>query len=774
MINPQDDSLQADSFRPIEFWKASIMTLPDNAFFELVRTVFGKVKTPFNKQILASDLEKFLLRGDIQKNIANYIDRQDACIIAAIALFNEPYQSDLEAFFYGELNYAELNDLLVNMEERFILYRFQETEKTQAFQRPNAQRLDVQRLALNPLFKPILLPFIAVGSTLLFPSVHADEVPVAEDHADTDQADKDDAAPLLYDDRVPAILLSFVSMNEDFFKAKGGGIRQKVLNSAKTFFPNLPLETLIGSLRTLGMFYAKNERLLPDYKRFSAFGRLSRQERVEYYTASILCHWEFTSAKETSPSRESAASREGTDSDDFPGSTISPWLLRSKIRLYASFIHRLCKLLDPQKLYPLTSLLKLAYTLERDNNEISRSKLIETMKETGLLVSVSNKYWRKHSFADPIQAAPLSKQDTPSKDEQPRERPVIAMDTSFSLMVYPEIEYNDLVKIAAFSHVTEAGLNVRFELNRDSAVSAFNLGLSADSIIELLQRLSQNRIDENLVYTLQDWEKSHREVTLHQGLILTLSPERQYLAETKPLSMYITKTIAPGIYMLPETLEDRVIRALQKAGVSIIARHGEQADENKFPEMGGSMEGFSSNFYPSLRSVSFSNKLLPQGTPQHEGGSAEKADDAYAENEAGALVLIESFHSMLKKMKIDKEKHDELTARIDRRLILCESQLKDAVLRYEKLEARGLDYAGKILIAKQAINLQSLVEVTWPSKQGQERVLGIPKALEKTGNENILVIKPINEEDAAIQKISLGKISLLRRIKRSIFENTIV
>jgi len=709
------------------------MTLPDNAFFELIRTVFGKVNTPFNKQILASDLEKFLMRGDIQKNIASYINKQDARMIAAVAFLNEPCPSDLETFFLGDLSYAELNDQLVNLEERFILYRFQDEDKSQGF----------KHLTLNPIFKSILLPYIA-NTALLFPSVH-----MGETTSDENQTNKNTEFPLLYDDRTPAVLLSFVSMNDAFFKNKGGGIRQKVLNASQTLFPSLPMEALIGGLQVLGLLFTKDDRLIPDYRRFSAFGRLNRQERAEYYTAGIFWY------------RESAPFKDGADSADSTDSAVSPWLMRTKVRFCATFIHRLCMLLDPDRLYSIATLRKLAYALERENNDISINKLVDTMKQTGLLVSVSNEYVRKHSFAE-----------FPMGGGAPEGRAVIAMDASFSLMVYPEIEYNDLVKIAAFSHVTEAGLNVRFELNRDSAVSAFNMGISANSIIELLQRLSQNRIDDNLIYALRDWEKSHREVILRQGLVLTLSPERQYLAETRPLSTLITETLAPGIYMLPATLEERVVRALQKAGISIIARHGEQSDENRLSD-GSRFDGYSSNFYPSFPSVNFNSLIYPNGLPPNE----KPEGDSSANDETGdaARDLTQSFHSALKKMRMDKEKQDELEARINRRLILCESQLKDAVLRYEKLEARGLDYNGKTLIAKQAISLQSLVEVVWPVNQKRERVFGIPKALDKTGSESILIIKPMDgEDDEDVVRIPLGKISLLRRIKRSIFETNIV
>ncbi|MDR2574872.1 MAG: hypothetical protein LBC52_00335, partial [Treponema sp.] len=126
-------------FRSVEFWKASIMPLPDHAFFELLRTVFGKIKTPFNKQNLVGDLEKFLSNNEIQKKIAAYIDKNDARIIAAVAVLNEPTVAELDAFFDREWDNTELHDLIINLEERFILFRFTE------------EGLKESRLALNPV-----------------------------------------------------------------------------------------------------------------------------------------------------------------------------------------------------------------------------------------------------------------------------------------------------------------------------------------------------------------------------------------------------------------------------------------------------------------------------------------------------------------------------------------------------------------------------------------------------------------------------------------------
>ena len=669
------------------------MTLPENAFFELLRTVLGKIKTPYNKQILMGDLEKFLLREDIKNNINNFINHDDRIIISAVAALSEPTPGELEAFFAGELSYTVLHDLIVNLEERFILYRF--------FDESQSRR--VSRLALNPVLEPVLAP-IAADSSLLFPSIAANET------KDEPAPDKSPQSGVV-DDRILAALLSFVSRNKLFFRA-GGSIRQKVGNTARALFSGLPLEAVIGGLRVLGLFFAEGETLVPDYHRFTAFGNLGRRERMAYCAAGILSYME----------------QEGEHPDTF-----SPWLLRARVRNYAEMISRLYNLMDDERLYPHTTMRRLTYLPDENNND----KIIDVMKKTGMIIPVSDENWRK---------APLTEASAPVS---------IVMDTPNTLLVYPEIAYNDAISIAAFADVIEAGMTVRFELSRDSAVQAFNRGFSADAIIGLLQRLSQNRIGENVLFTLRDWEKRHGEVALRRGLVLTLSPQQRHLAETKPLAKLIMETLAPGVYLLPESAEETAALALSKAGVAIIARREEYRGEEPSSDA-------LRHFFPSL-----ADPAPNTDKPSH----AAPADDGSATS-----ILIDNFHSILKQMRLSGEARDELAARIDRRLVLCESQLKDAIVRYEKLEARGLDYVGKAMIAKQALTMQAPVEVVLPGRQKQDHVFGIPKALEKAGSETVLVLELLDgdiDTDAGAEgtlRIPLGKISLLRRIKKSIFE----
>jgi hypothetical protein len=133
-----------------------------------------------------------------------------------------------------------------------------------------------------------------------------------------------------------------------------------------------------------------------------------------------------------------------------------------------------------------------------------------------------------------------------------------------------------------------------------------------------------------------------------------------------------------------------------------------------------------------------------------------------------AASYQERFRRALRKLSLPKSEADELSARIERRLILNESQLAGGAVRYEKTEARNLDYVGKTMLAKQAIALKSLVEILWVNPEGESgRMVGIPGALEKWGGETMLTIKSIPEGNEI--RLPLGKISLLRRIKQSIF-----
>jgi hypothetical protein len=687
--------------------------LPDSSFFELLRSVFGNIKTPFNKQRLMTDLTAFLSREEIQKTIYYYIDAADARIIAAVGLLGEPVQGELDSFFAGELSYIALHEIILNLEERFILYRFQEDGKN--------------RLALNPVLEPVLAP-IAAGVNLLFPSL----LPAVPE---TPRA----AVP---DDRTLGGLLAFIFAEPAFFKNEGR-IRKKVLEAGALIFPGLDLEALVGGFRFLGLLREEGEGFVPHEGRLRAFAKLSPRERMEYVAAGIYC---FLYEQGT---LDAAAGR----------------LLRGRISSLAVLIHRLLEFVKPERWYPPETLSRCGGLLERDlQNEKSRGgirfdKLTALMKTLGLLVSPAPGYW---SAAFPAGRT----------GEDGDGLPALAMDSPFSCILHPGISFADILELTSFFTIREVGAVVRFELTRESAVRGFDAGRDSGRMIELLKRLSQNRISESLIWSLKDWEKQYGEVCLRQGLVLRLAENRRYLVEAEPVAALIRETLAPGVYLLSCPGAGEAAEALRKAGVDILSRRSGNFTKSGGPQSGGPES--SVVFFP----------LEGAGLGELPGGAGLAAG---AEGEA----LKERFRGILEEMPLGREEREELRARINRRLVLSPSQLAGASIRYEKLEARLLDYVGKATIAKQAISSKSPVEVTWPHpREGMVNVMGIPAALEKTGGESILVLNPlapkggeplrnpgeplrIPGEPLRIPgeplRIPLGKISLLRRIKKSIF-----
>jgi hypothetical protein len=308
---------------------------------------------------------------------------------------------------------------------------------------------------------------------------------------------------------------------------------------------------------------------------------------------------------------------------------------------------------------------------------------------------------------------------------------------------------------------------VRFEITRESAVRGFDRGLDAAAIAGILMRLSGKPADQNLVWTLNDWENRYSAVSLYHGTVLTLSEERRYLAETEPLLSLILRTLAPGVYLLPPGEQDGILRNLQKAGVDIVARPPGKTGSPRTGSARTMSGGNEHNPYPPP-GTAFRRRSLGGGV----SGQGQKSLRRSGPEGEKARVCKERFRAALEKLKLPASEREELAARIERRLILSESQLAGAAVRPEKLEARHLDYVGKTLVAKQAIALKSMVEAQWPGTEGEiKRVLGVPETLEKNGGETVLILKYREGESAPEEtiRIPIGKISLLRRIKKSLF-----
>jgi hypothetical protein len=303
---------------------------------------------------------------------------------------------------------------------------------------------------------------------------------------------------------------------------------------------------------------------------------------------------------------------------------------------------------------------------------------------------------------------------------------------------------------------------VQFKLTQISVVRGFNSGINSKTMFGILKKLSAARIDAGLDTTLYDWEKRHSEIVIMEGISIVLSEERRYIMQTEPFMSHIVLNPSPGVYLLDFTEKDEAAAALKKAGVEMVSEPRRPAKSTSF------LQRISPPFFISL--------------PRQTAFPAARADDRQG-SKAGEAVRLSAekckdrFRAMLDGLKSSQLEHEELTARIDRKLIISPVQLSGASIRYEKREVRGLDYAGKLALVKQALLSNETLEIIIQDSDGTEKYIrGDPVTLEKTGIETVLSVKLPDEGEfddstaaSGCIKISMGKIRVIRRIKRSIF-----
>ncbi|MDR2782477.1 MAG: helicase-associated domain-containing protein [Treponema sp.] len=722
----------------IQAWETALLTLPEEFFFSLVRSVFGSIKTPFSKQRLVDDLKAFLSNEENRKALEAYIDEKDALLIASVALLENPTEQELADFIGGELT-GNIHAFLINMEERLIVYRFKKDR--------------IAYIALNPLLEGVLGKF--TGNTRrLFPSVSR-----------VSQRGEPETCLPVIDDRFIAASFSF-ALEKEGASRNGCGTRK---NSArKTGFPHAA-QYCTGALRVLELLNADDtkteDKLRVNGWNVERFGKLSPRERLEYYITGVYLY-QYKTGSLWQRFNEFSAFHHG------------------QIKTIAAFVHQFLDFFDDARRYPQITLQRIAILLRRRglgaDQDLSVSlpnleSLLLCLETMGILISDDSLLRRinpvvfrelrrsRKKDADCASGGDCAVGESPGCEPQT----VLTMDADFSCILYPGMDFTDAFNLALFSEVREMGAAVRFELTRESVVRGFDRGISADAMIRLLDRLSGGQTSQNVRYCLNDWESRRRSVSLHQGLVLCLDEERRYLAEIEPFSRFITQTLAPGVYLLYGIERSEALNALRHVGVDIVAQNRRSVSGGASGVSGAFASDNYEMRFPALVSSDLSHLVT--------GGTEAQEEELPLQPEQAALYL-DHFHRVLSNSAIPRSKQEELKVHIENRLILNEEQLSEDCVSYKRMEVRLLDQVGKISIIRDAVIARATVDVRWinmdknrgkDGQGGHERhAAGIPRKLEKSEGKYMLVLETQEEEIT----IPLRKILYIRKIKKSIFE----
>ncbi len=684
-------------------WKTALITLQDTRFFDLMRNYLGDIRSPYNKQKIVEDLVAWLSREDHIKDMVDCLDESDRRVISAIHELKDPSAEGLGIYLSMDMPFIDLYNCLINLEERLFIYRYREEGKS--------------HISLNPVLEPALTPMLS-DKSLLYQSR------LLDDH-DSSTPNTTILTPLML-----AAMASWLDGKSDIYKLDGE-LKKKIKDHLEELFPSCNVKDLFDILFKWKIIIEHQGYYQIDSTALQGMETLDTQDILCYMTASLI--------------------------EIYPPTTYPFTQSVSKSRNYqyklARGIKNLLSRMDPKHAYPPQTIQRMiSKTATETANPVFEEilsrfsfpaeELIKVCARCGLITLLDDGYCVLNKEFACTDNTPNAKAGT--------ER-VVSIDATFSLLAHHELDLKNAIEIACFLDIKETGTVLRWELTRDGAVRGFNRNLTPHIIKETLERLSGHPLPQNIRWSLDDWYKRYQSIAIHRGIVVVLSEDRRMLMNTPEIQALIKKELAPGVVLMDCNDEEEALAALNRAGADIIA----QPQRTKTPRFKDPRLGLFQN-------LDISREAMPALSSSTICSSDNDSDRKERTQEIKNKLIL-----ALNKKNLPKDQHEELLGRIERRVIIDESQLVGSSLRYEKREARGLDYVGKTQIIERAKAGNIPIEVHWIDGEGTHHsMLG---TCSYTRGADIINIQPI--PFGAQMLIPLRKISLVRLIKRSIFED---
>lgn len=680
-------------------WREALIRLSDQHFFDLMRMYLGVIKTPFNKQRLIEELSSFLRKKEYRAGIVLGLDGLELLILSAIRELPSPTQSKIIKLFSGSWSFPVLYDKILNLEERLVIYRRNDSES--------------REYALNPLLADEILSLLD-PARLVPPESRGEPVHVH---------------PRI-DDLSLSALYSFFLHEGEAIK-NDGSFRKKTLASLEAIFPQLYanaecLPYLLSAFQNLGLLVKLEGRLVPDTARWQSFARISAAERIAYLVAAAGGRYQrdtlqqraqiFTdflaSLESGARYRQETVSRLACLLSEKAGRS-SPGRPHGR---FASIIREQEAAAESQAQSPGTDYAGIAFAF-------------------GLLIETEG-LWVLNSAAAVTDGAPAG-------------NPYLVVSPSFTVTLMPGFPLDELLPLVQCMEIHDMQIAAQFEITRKSCAAAFDQGASAESIAALFRDRSAQSVPQGVVFSLQDWYRNYASVSLYHGYVLRVDEGRRVLFENNEhLSSLIRKTLAPGLYLLDADSAEEIQDAFSRADIDFLPSVSSPAPKRDSLPL------------PPLRTPSphASDTAVSAGLVHPV--SAEPDADRHAAHQVRLLAALDA-------LSLGADLHEALRSRIERKIILTPSQLDPDSVRIEKIEARGMDFLGKVRIAEYALVSGSLLEITFDEKEGNRVLLGRPVSTEKrTGD---VLLRLATEPDQVIEEVSLGKAILVRRIRGSIF-----
>ncbi|MFP4619027.1 MAG: hypothetical protein ACLFMZ_09325 [Spirochaetaceae bacterium] len=702
MMNEEYQKIEIDE------WKRSMLELPDELFFSIMRIYLGEIRTPFHKPALVDRLSSFLSHHKTVQRITALTDEKDTVFLTAVNILERPHISDLYALFEEETDYFSFHGRLRNLQERLLVYH----------------RHSDDTIALNPLLEPSLRTYV-LDPSLLFEFREIEKLRKSENGG---KQGEDRIKPLISETLLWALICSLFT--DDNILKSDGTLKKKSKNKLEHLFSGYEIkggpEFIIRCAVQLGVLEPRETRLVPKQHLIDKFAGLTKKERTTTIWAASC--FGFSAERSRGPEKS------------IPAEPVSSVELKGRAHILLSLLETM----PDSAIFTLAGIRRLIRITAFFSGSDERYLPVrpEDMVELGIFIEID-------------EGVRLSSEALKELYEEPTPQPLL-IQPDFAVTIKPPLDFKTGIRIGELFDIRSFDVYPRFELTKHSYTRARSRRFGYEELVHFLKENSDTPPPHNILVTISAWERSFSGIKLYEGIVLQVDEERSHLVDHTPfLQEHILHSFGHGIYLLDPSAVEEWTKALEKSGIEPlppIRRPGSEFGE-------GSQEGdFTSfeNTHPAK--VLSPEKLSPPPEQKASGEEREKS-------------IKEELGKTTERLGLNANQKREILNFIDNKLVLFPEQIGLHILSGEITEARGIDYSGKVRIVEQSVsNSHDLLEIVIRMPTGKpKRMLLLPERLEKGDKE--LYVNGKELPNGEMQRVPVGKISYVKRWKSSLFSH---
>ncbi len=707
---------QSEHAQAVLAWRESLVTLNDTHFFELLRMYLGEIKTPYNKQKLIEELSAFLRKDENVQMIVRLLSLNDILILSAIKILNFPTQEKLSRFFSTDFSFAELYERLMNLEERLLIYR--RTEQKQI------------RFVLNPLLAPKIEPLLSVSVLMPSGNFSGTKTFMCEPNS------------IFF-----ASIFSLFFHHKDLCKSDGT-LKKKGENLAAAVFPFMEqpdgkefFHLIFEGLKNLQLLVQSGSDFVPNLERWKQFAALDDITRVCYLCAASCARFTNETLQKYAQFVFSICSTVPDGGFSYPVLMRLALLQNEKApETFSLKKGRLASLL--QDIKPAKSEINSENKTNdapADNSfsqTVELTSIIQQIIKMKLLIEADGVFVKSNFF----NTALYEHNSNVKTETQELLKGRLSLNPDFSAALIPGANLSEMLPLMQVLCITRFDTVPVFEISRQSCSNAFDCDISVAQIKQILQSAVSYEISQSVEFSLEEWEHSYNSVMLYKGYVLKVDKEKRPVIEnSRQLKPFLTAVLADGVYLFNFADDEQASELLRKSGLEYI----------------GAVKTVKPERHPLPFSALRDGQTLVINEPERQFLPKNERDN-----------LLNSFYAELENKHLPEEQADGLRSRIRRKIIVNANQLRGESVRFERIEASGMDFLGKVHVIDHAISTGSMIEISFDEES--ERIVGTPVGIEKSEGDALL--KLCVEPEKKVRIISVSKAGFIKRIRGAIFK----